>query len=464
MHQSDISAKPSDDGQARKSGVGLMIRLVAVLAATLVLASAWLVFPYFFEGKTLLEDVSAQVSDERNSAQRSLGQMLTRYADGPGGVDVDVLFATDVYFERASTPRVAAQYGAGRYLIFMVNESVHTGELTQELPRVQLFVDGQPYDPVDLEGPVETDHHRSTTVRFALLDEFEEPIINDETTLVELQIANNWDEADTPRIASWDMPLVYPPATVGISSPVVIMSLAAGLLSVTLTPCLLQLIVVYMASLTGVGAEQMGTGSEVSASVRRRMMISALAFVVGFTLFYTAAGAIIGYAGKQAQLVFSAYSREVALGAGVLVILMGLWTGIKARAPLVCRLPMPRRVSTSDKSGFMRSALLAAAFSLGCMVCFSGAIIATLFVYVGSLGSATTGAFILFLFSLGVAVPFLAAAFFMSRTISAMHWISRYTPQLGFVSMLIIIAFGVVLLTDNFHTVSDLIYPWLGLN
>jgi len=191
---------------------------------------------------------------------------------------------------------------------------------------------------------------------------------------------------------------------------------------------------------------------------------AAIAFVVGFTVFYTLAGAVIGYAGKQAQLIFSTWSREVAFATGVLVIAMGLWMGIKSRAPIVCRMPVPAGVRTSDKGGFLRSALLSAGFSMGCMVCFSGAIMATLFVYVGSLGSASTGAFILFMFSMGVAVPFLAAAFFLSRTMSVMNWISRYNPQIGFVSMIVIIAFGIVLITDQFHTVSDMIYPWLGLD
>ena len=127
-------------------------------------------------------------------------------------------------------------------------------------------------------------------------------------------------------------------------------------------------------------------------------------------------------------------------------------------------MPMPARVSGGDRTGYVRSFLLSVGFSLGCMVCFSGAIVATLLVYVGMLGSATVGAAILFVFSLGVAIPFLAAAFFLSRTMSAMQWISRYTPQIGFVSMIVIVAFGLVLVTDNFHTVSDIIYPWLGLD
>jgi hypothetical protein len=30
--------------------------------------------------------------------------------------------------------------------------------------------------------------------------------------------------------------------------------------------------------------------------------------------------------------------------------------------------------------------------------------------------------------------------------------------------MIIIIGFGIILITDNFHTVSDMIYPYLGLS
>jgi NADH:ubiquinone oxidoreductase subunit 6 (subunit J) len=44
-----------------------------------------------------------------------------------------------------------------------------------------------------------------------------------------------------------------------------------------------------------------------------------------------------------------------------------------------------------------------------------------------------------------------------------MDRVHRYSPYIGFASMLVIIAFGVVLLTDNFHALSDAIYPWLGL-
>lgn len=451
------------NGRGRFSGGG-PLRLVAVLLVTLAIASAWLVFPYFYEGRQSLEDVSSQVMSERNAQHRTLGQILTRYAPGPGEAEVDVLYASDVYFQRTSTPRAAAAYNPDDYLVFIVNEGLHTGELPARLPQAELRVDGVAIAPADIEGPVDTDHHRTTVIRFAREDAAGRPILGAEAEQMVLRIANGWDEADTAREAVWDLPVDYPAPSDTLNSPAIIMAVAAGLLSVTLTPCLLQLIVVYMATLTGLSAEQVSRSGAVPAAARRQMLLNAVAFVVGFTVFYTLAGAVIGYAGKQAQLIFATYSREVAFATGVLVIAMGLWMGIKSRAPIVCRMPVPAGVRTSDKGGFLRSALLSAGFSLGCMVCFSGAIMATLFVYVGSLGSASTGAFILFMFSMGVAIPFLAAAFFLSRTMSVMQWISKYNPQIGFVSMIVIVAFGIVLITDQFHTVSDMIYPWLGLN
>lgn len=102
-------------------------------------------------------------------------------------------------------------------------------------------------------------------------------------------------------------------------------------------------------------------------------------------------------------------------------------------------------------------------FALGCTACFGGAIITTLIVYVGAIGSATIGAGIMFIFSLGVAIPFVLAAFYVSRMNSILMFLSQKTLLLSRLSMLLVISFGVILITDNFHTVSDLIYPWLGL-
>ena len=461
----DTIAAQTDQG----SRGGRAIALVLTLLVTLFLASGWLIMPYLFEGKDILEDISEQVASDRTSQQYTLGQIMTRAhngisADGGAGFDVDAIYGSPTYFERTTGPKVRARYDLENSIVFFVNEATHIDLLNQELPRLKLLVDGVEYDPTYLDGPVFTDHHRTSDVRFARFDATGNEVITEQTRQIKLLVWNKFDAEDAPRELVWDLPINYPAAENVLSSPTLIAALSAGLLSATLTPCLLQLLVVYMATLTGLSAEQMSRGDSIPTVTRRRMVLIALVFVAGFTAFYTFAGAVIGYAGRSAQIIFDSASREMAIATGILVIIMGLWMGIKSRAPLVCRMPMPKRVNSGDRGGYMRSFLLSVGFSLGCMVCFSGAIVATLLVYVGMIGSASIGAIILFVFSMGVAIPFLAAAFFLSRTMSTMQWVSRYSPQIGFVSMIVIIAFGLVLLTDNFHTVSDIIYPWLGLS
>ena len=249
-----------------------------------------------------------------------------------------------------------------------------------------------------------------------------------------------------------------------VTLAVMVLALAAGLLSAVLTPCLLQLIVVYLATLTGLSAAQVTRPGAVPADADLRMLYIALAFVGGFSALFTVAGALIGYAGKEIQLFLAEGSRNVSVGAGILMIALGLWMGVKTRVPLVCKLPFASAVARFDRKSIVGSALMAAGFSLGCMTCFSGAIIATLLIYVGALGSASVGAAVLLMFSIGVAIPFLAAALYLSRVMPVMTCLARYAPLMGLASMVIVIAFGLVLITDNFHALSSAIYPYLGLS
>jgi len=436
------------------------------LVITVAVCSAWLVFPYLVQGKKLLFQVGSDVRQEQRVQAISIGRHLTRIADGPGEAEVEVLYATPTYFEVSDRAGVVGKYQPNRYLVFVVTETTHTERLPGTPPSAKLVVNGEGYLPTFREGPDLAEHHRTTVFQFSQSDARGERLVGKNPLKLQLQLQNRWDRADTPRAASWQTPIEYPPELLARKgfTPTMVLALAAGLLSAVLTPCLLQLIVIYLATLTGLGAGELARPGAVPAQAARRMLYVALAFVGGFSALFTIAGAVIGYAGKEVQLFLAEASRSVGISAGVLLIAMGVWMGVKTRAPLVCRLPLARAIARVDGKNVFGSALMAAGFSLGCMTCFSGAIVATLLVYVGALGSATVGAAVLFMFSLGVAVPFLAAAFYLSRVMPTMAYLSRHAPLLALASTTVIIAFGLVLITDNFHVLSNAIYPFLGLS
>ena len=460
-------AKPPQPGSwwSRHQGV------VAVLLVTLTLAIAasWLVFPYFIKGQNLISNVGGSVKQEKLRNAISIGQFLNRTTFGSGEAQVDVLYATPKYFAVTDSAQAVTQYRPDLYLVFLVTETTHIEDLPRQLPEAVLTIDGREYAPFDVEGPLEVYHHRVVTLRFPAYDEDGKPLLSDNATNIELQLFNTWDPDNAPRVMNWELPLKYPESLLNPSpwTPIMLLGLSAGLLSFVLTPCLLQLLVVFVVTLTGFSTDQLRSNTAaVPAEVKRKLLKVALSFVAGLTALFTLTGAGIGHAGKQMQMFFAVWSPTLSIVSGIIVILMGLWIGIRSRAPLVCRL-VPEKMlqrSSGGKASYFGSALIAVGFSLGCITCFGGAIIATLLIYVGSLGSALVGATVMFGFSMGVVIPFLLAAFFLSRTMPLLSKINQYAPTIGFFGMLVIVAFGVVLVTDNFHALSDLIYPWLGLD
>ena len=431
------------------------------LILAVVLAIAWLAFPYLLNGRRLLGDVGYSIQAERMNRSSATARLLIRAAFGPGEADVDALYATTEYLDLIDPSGAARKYQPGRYLVFLVTETTHVEQLPGQPPQATLLVDGRRVEPADINGPADVRHHRTSVIRFPLLDATGQPVLTRSAKQLELKLESTWDRGRASvRKASWDLPIVYPQgtSTQGIWNIALVLALSAGLLSAVLTPCLLQLVVVYLAAMAGIGA---GIGT--AQPERKHLLAFAAAFVTGFTALYTTAGAVVGHLGHESQVLFAAINRPAGIASGALIIALALWTARQSRVPVVCRLPMPAPIERLDRRGALRAALTAAAFSFGCITCFGGAIVGTLLVYVGSVGSAEIGAAIMLTFSAGIAIPFLAAAFALSRAERLADGLARIRPWAGFVASVVMAAFGLVLITDNFHVLSDLIYPLLHL-
>jgi cytochrome c-type biogenesis protein len=115
------------------------------------------------------------------------------------------------------------------------------------------------------------------------------------------------------------------------------------------------------------------------------------------------------------------------------------------------------------KHSLISSAILAIGYTLGCITCFGGAIIGTLMIYIGTLDSPILGAGIMAIFALGVAIPFLIAAILLGKSESLMATLAEWQKPIQYLMAFVVLFFGLVLITDNYHVLSDAIYPYLGL-
>ena len=457
------SREPVADAAKLKLSPILGLGMVVLLG--LLISAAWLVFPYLVKGQNLLSDVGGSVKKERLVTAIGYGRVLTKSTYGPGEAQVDALFATTEYFEATNSARVVSQYRPDKNLVFFVTETTHIEDLPTTLPVAVLTIDGTEYAPIAVEGPLEVYHHRVLTLRFPAISDDGARRFTDDAKQMSLTLVNSWDVGNSPRVFDWKLPIVYPENLANHSAwnPVMILGLSAGLLSFVLTPCLIQLVIVYVMTVTGFSAQQL-TGSDRTGNGNygRVILLSGIAFAVGFTGLFTLTGAVMGHAGKEAQMFFANWSSSISVAAGVLIIAIGLWIGIRSRAPLICRLvPVAFDKPVTGFKSYLGSALTAVGFSLGCITCFGGAIIATLLVYVG-ISTWYWGLLTLGLYSLGIALPMLAIAlgFFKVRL--------SLTRRLGFnrglrvASGALLAGIGILILTGQERIVTDVAFGLLG--
>ncbi|MBI4497038.1 MAG: sulfite exporter TauE/SafE family protein [Chloroflexi bacterium] len=240
------------------------------------------------------------------------------------------------------------------------------------------------------------------------------------------------------------------------------LGLLGGFLA-SMWPCLFQLTAYFIPSLAGMSMQQAHDPAAVAA-LRGRVIRTALYFGLGIVIVYTAAGALAGYAAQSLQgtPIFETLRRPLAIGAGLFVIAMALRVAARARVPLVCKMPV-LSVRTDRPMTPLTTMFTGVAFATGCMSCFGAVMALGMLTYSASTGSPAAGALILFVFSLGISIPLVAAAAAMARVLPLLGRLERWSPALGVASSLVMVGFGLLLLTDNYHVVSNLVARVFGV-
>ncbi|MCH2669924.1 MAG: hypothetical protein MK009_08770, partial [Gammaproteobacteria bacterium] len=309
------------------------LKLSALLFFGFAIASSWLIFPYFVQGQQLLRGIG---DDSRMIKAGSVSRYLTRELIKTPDLEITATLATDEYFQYVDRAAVIGNLRPDRNFIFFVAETIHRGDLPQEVPIATLRVGEDEYLPTISDGPSLVSHHRLSVYSFPKRDADGRLIEIEEAGRMRLYVSNRYMGSNRPLtfVGSWDAPYSLPDELKSRAdiTPVAVLALGAGLLSSVLTPCLLQLVVVFggvIAGFSTVPGQSVGGSRQLTPLIRRKIMQLALAFVIGFVSLYALAGAFIGALGHQAQLAFSEYSRAVAIISGVLVILLGLWVGYR---------------------------------------------------------------------------------------------------------------------------------------
>ncbi|MBO5008997.1 MAG: sulfite exporter TauE/SafE family protein [Clostridia bacterium] len=193
-----------------------------------------------------------------------------------------------------------------------------------------------------------------------------------------------------------------------------------------ISPCLLPMLPVYLMYFAGGGERS------TMATVR-----NALGFVAGFTVVFALMGALAGALGgfvARYQTVFNVIM-------GVLVIIFGLcYLG-------VIRINIFKGTKANMDTNnlkFFSSMIFGMVFSVGWTPCV-GPILSSALALASTQGSAASGTVMLFCYSLGLGIPFVASAVIIDKLKTTFDFIKRHYKAVNIISGILLIIMGIAI-------------------
>ncbi len=198
------------------------------------------------------------------------------------------------------------------------------------------------------------------------------------------------------------------------------------------SPCLLPMLPIYISYFAG-GQDN-----------KKRTMLNALGFVLGFSLVFVMLGAFAGTFGHFLRK----YTLQINLVAGAIVVLFGLnFLGI-------LRIPFINKASgfghKPKNPGFSSSVLFGIIFSISWSPCV-GAFLGSALMLAATSQNAVRGIIMLLFFSLGLGIPFIISAWLLDSMKGAFDFLKRHHKAISIVSGLLLVLVGLSMMTGMFN-------------
>ena len=219
-----------------------------------------------------------------------------------------------------------------------------------------------------------------------------------------------------------------------------------------ISPCVLPIVPGYLSFISGVSFEEM-QNSENRSAVRKRIMLNALFFILGFSVVFIALGASASVVGQFLREQQNTISKI----AGGLIIVFGIhMTGIY-KIPF---LNYEKRFHASAKKLSLFSAFLVGfAFAFGWTPCI-GPILAGILVLASRQETVGQGIILLTSYSLGLGIPFFLTGLSITAFYNVFNKFKRHLNKVEIVGGILLIIIGVLIMTNYLTILSGYFAKW----
>ena len=223
--------------------------------------------------------------------------------------------------------------------------------------------------------------------------------------------------------------------------PSLISAFLAGILSFV-SPCVLPLIPVYISYISGVSLEELQRGGKFIP-----VLINSFIFVLGFTVVFVFYGASATFIGEM----ISHYKYILSKIGGIIIIIFGIHLTGLFRLKF---LDIERKINIKGKFPlYIGSFLMGIAFSFGWTPCI-GPILAAILILAAQKETLFQGIFLLFLYSMGLGIPFILSGIFINYFFKAFSKIKKHFRKIEIIAGILLIILGILVFFDIIQILS----------
>lgn len=233
-----------------------------------------------------------------------------------------------------------------------------------------------------------------------------------------------------------------------------LLALIAGFISFV-SPCIVPMITVYFSVITGMPVDEIKRLKGLNR-LRIHVLVSTILFIAGFTLIFTLAGGTSGAAGGL--LVWYRWLLNIIGGIFVIFFalkMLGAFKIVVAGQPKWLNMMDADRLKTP--CGYLTAFLVGIFFAVACSHCI-GPILYSMLIFIGANGTTVNGMLTMFIFSIGLGIPYILVGMFMDRLLPLLKNITSGRTVVSIAFGIILLIFGILMVFNRFTLVVEFFY------
>lgn len=216
-------------------------------------------------------------------------------------------------------------------------------------------------------------------------------------------------------------------------------------------PCVVPLLPAYVGYITGVSLGELSKEGGV-ARYRRQIVGSSVAYIIGFSVIFT----MLGVSAAGLGSLFRQHDVAIQRGGGILIMIFALnFLGV-LKLPGLSMGHQLRLPGWAQHLGYGRAFLLGVIFAAAWTPCV-GAVLGAILTLAAASQAVSTGALMLFVYSLGISIPFLLIALTIAQAPVVLKAVERYLGIISKIAGVILLMIGFLLFNNTLMWISPLL-------